>query len=788
MVNGLQTSDPRGTGKPDPLRRWRVAGVAATAVIVLAVPLHLAVRASRGPRTTAPAEARYVGSERCKACHQKPYDLWKGSHHARAMQAARDDTVLGDFGGATFQHRGKTWRFFRQGERFMVHAEGPDGAMHDYEVAYAFGLEPLQQYLIAFPGGRLQTLSMAWDTRAKRWFYVNPGPAAPPGDWLHWTRPGQSWNAMCSDCHSTAVRKRYDPEKDEYQTTWSEIMVGCEACHGPGSRHVAWAEQPAMGRPQVENAALVTRTARLAGPELVGLCAPCHARRAQLADQGVPGGELLDRYLPVLLAPGVFHPDGQILDEDFEWHAFTQSKMYANGVRCSDCHDVHSGKHQKEGNELCTRCHRRDTYDAASHHFHKQVWRGKPSAGVLCVSCHMPGQSFMVVHFRRDHSMRVPRPDLTAAIGVPNACSAAGCHADRPAAWVQAKYDGWYGKKRKPHYGTILAAGRALAPEAEADLIQLGQDQLRPVVARATAVDLLASYPGPGARAAVERALGDPEPLLRVTAVRRLHVEDPGTLARLLGPLLQDPVRAVRAEAAARLAGTPAQRLTEAQRKAQAAALDEYVEGQRYMSDLPSGPYDLGNLYAALGRPADAERQYRRALEIDDQLYMAKANLAMLLAAGGRLEEAEKLLREAHALHPTGAAISFDLGLLLAEVGKRDEAEKMLRASLAADPRMAPAAFNLAVLIGERRPAEAVRLARMAAALRPDEPRYAWTLAFFQARATDLRGAAETLEALLRTHPEHRDAYALLAEVYARQGRSADAEAVMRRRPPSPAR
>jgi len=788
MVKPTQTSATGGSGERDPLRRWRAVGVAATAAIVLAVPLYLVVKVARGPRTAPAAEAQYVGSERCKACHQKAYDGWKGSNHAKAMQAARDGTVLGDFGGATFQHRGKTWRFFRQGGRFMVHAEGPDGAMRDYEVAYTFGVDPLQQYLVVFPGGRLQALSAAWDTRAKRWFYVYPGPDAPPGDWLHWTRPGQNWNTMCSDCHSTAVRKRYDPEKDDYQTTWSEISVGCEACHGPGSTHVAWADQPAMGRPQVENAALVTRTSKLAGPELVGLCAPCHARRAQFADQGAPGGEFLDRYLPALLSPGTFHPDGQILDEDFEWHSFTQSKMYASGVRCSDCHDVHSGKRHKEGNELCTRCHRADTYNAPSHHFHKPEWKGKPSAGVLCVSCHMPGKNFMVVHFRRDHSMRVPRPDLTASLGVPNACSAGGCHADKPAAWVQAKFDGWYGKKRKPHYGTILAAGRASAPEGEAELIQLSQDPLRPVAARASAVDLLASYPGPAARAAVEKALADPEPLVRATAVQRFPVEDPGTLARLLGPLLQDQVRWVRAEAAARLAGPPALRLTEAQRKVHATALEEYVEGQRYMADLPSGPYNLGNLYAALGRKADAERQFRRALEIDDQLYMAKANLAMLLATDGRLEEAEKLLREAHALQPRQAGISFNLGLLLAEEGKRDEAAEMLQAALAADPRMASAAFNLAVLLGEKRLNESIPLARKAASLRPEVPRYAYTLAFFLARSGDLRGAAETLEALLREHPEHAEAYGLLAEVYARQGRRADADAVIRRRPPSPSR
>jgi Flp pilus assembly protein TadD len=182
-----------------------------------------------------------------------------------------------------------------------------------------------------------------------------------------------------------------------------------------------------------------------------------------------------------------------------------------------------------------------------------------------------------------------------------------------------------------------------------------------------------------------------------------------------------------------------------------------------------------------VGRTADAERQYRRALAIDDQLFMSRVNLAMLLATSGRSDEAERLLREAHAQRPSDAGISFDLGLLLAERGDRDGAEEMLRAALRADPRLAPAAFNLAVLVGERDAAQAVSLARTAAKLTPGEPRYAWTLAFYLARTGELRGAANTLEALLAAHPDHGDAVALLAEVYERLGRTSDA-AVLRRR------
>ena len=765
----------------DPLQRWRLVGLGATVAIVLSAPLYLAVRSLRGPRITGPPEALYVGSERCAPCHKAAYDKWKGSHHELAMQAARDGTVLGDFNDTTFALRGKTWRFFRRGEKFMVLAEGPDDALHEYEVPYAFGIDPLQQYLIAFPGGRLQCLSVAWDTRSKRWFFLYPGKDIPPTDWLHWTRQAQNWNTMCADCHSTAVRKRYDVPTDTFHTTWSEIMVGCESCHGPGSRHAAWADQPAMARPQVENFALLTRTSHLSNREVVDLCAPCHARRAQIADQGLPGTPLLDRYLPVLLAPGTFWPDGQILDEDYEYHSFIQSKMYANNVSCRDCHDVHKAKRYKDGNELCTRCHRADTYDTETHHFHKKIYKGAPSAGALCTSCHMPGQYYMVVHFRLDHSMRVPRPDLSASIGTPNACSAAGCHADKSVAWAVEKYDTWYGKKRKPHYGTVLAAGREGRPAAGLELVQLAQDQLRPAIARATALELLSRYPGEESTTTLEKALADDDALIRHTAATQLRPADPARLAKALVPHLKDPVRAVCAEAAARLAEIPAQLLTEAQRKTQTGALEEYVAIQLYTSDMPSGPYNLANLEATQGRFPEAEKHYRRAIEIDDQFFLAKTNLALLLNQLGRNTEAETLLREAVAAQPNNAGAAFNLGLLLAEEGKTAEAERALRAALKADPTLAAAAYNLAVLVAPRRPAEAVELSRKAAEARPDETRYAWTLAYFQDRAGDRPGAARTLEELLRRYPGNGDAALLLSDVLGREGKRAEAEAVLRR-------
>ncbi len=763
------------------MRRWEVVGVLATLAIVLAVPLRLGVVAARGPRQPARPVALYVGSEACRSCHQAAYDKWRRSHHGLAMAPAREDTVLANFDDATFTEQGKTTRFHRKDGKYFVRTEGPDGRPGDFEVAYTFGWFPLQQYLIPFPGGRLQSLSIAWDVPQKRWFSLYPGQGIPPTDWLHWTRPAQNWNVMCSECHSTGVRKRYDPERDTYQTTWSEISVGCEACHGPGSLHAEWAKKPAMGRPPVANAALTVKTSGLSNRDLVNLCAPCHARRSELRDLDRPGGEPLDLFLPVLLAPGVFYPDGQILEEDYEYHSFLQSKMYANGVKCSDCHDVHSAKRHKEGNDLCLRCHRADTYDTPAHHFHKKVYQGRPSEGASCIACHMPGRNYMVVHFRRDHSLRVPRPDLSAQIGTPNACSQSGCHADKPLRWAVEAYNKWYGAKRKPHYGTVLAAARERKPEARGDLLELAADRLRPAIVRATALDLLWVYPGEDGARLLQRALGDEDPLIRRTAAHHIRFADPKQLVRVLAPLLKDPVLAVRTEAVSRLAEVPQGLLSEAQVREFGAALEDYRKVLAYTADMPSGRYNWAILEQNLGRPDLAEKQYRRALAIDDQFYLAQVNLALLLNGQGKNAEAERLLQEALRLNPRNAGVAFNLGLLLGEEGKTAEAEAALRTALKADPAMAPAAYNLAVLVASRNGAEAVELSRRAAELRPEEPRYAYTLAFYQRQRGDAAGAARTLEQLLQRHPAYGEAYLLLGDLYAGSGKVQEARQLFAR-------
>jgi predicted CXXCH cytochrome family protein len=343
----------------------------------------------------------FVGSQACAGCHADATKAWTGSQHARAMQEATEQNVLGDFADRRFEHRGSSAVFSRRDGKFFVRTDGPDGKAADFEIRYTFGVEPLQQYLIELPGGRLQALTVAWDIAGKRWFSLYPNETVPAHDELHWTRRQQNWNFMCADCHSTNLRKNYDAATDTFATAWSEIHVGCESCHGPGSNHVVWAAKP-DGDPRKGLTVILderagvrwamdaktgnsTRSKLRDADKEIEVCAQCHARRAQIAEGYHAGKPLLDHYVPTLLVEHAYHADGQQRDEVYNWGSFLQSKMYRQGVTCSDCHDPHSGHLKAAGNALCAQCHSPEKYAAKTHHFH-----AAGSEGAHCVNCHMP--------------------------------------------------------------------------------------------------------------------------------------------------------------------------------------------------------------------------------------------------------------------------------------------------------------------------------------------------------------------------------------------------------------
>jgi tetratricopeptide (TPR) repeat protein len=696
---------------------------------------------SPGPAPTVTAD--YVGRASCAECHAEATEAWTGSHHDLAMQEATPATVLGDFDGARMEHFGVVSTFRRDGERFLVTTDGPDGSMTEYEVAYVFGVFPLQQYLAAFPGGRYQVLPTCWDARpeaegGQRWFHLYPDHPVPAGDVLHWTGPNQNWNHVCAECHSTDLRKGYDEANDTFTTTWSELDVSCEACHGPGSAHAAWAEGRGEGplRPGEDPRLLVdtgdgpgnwvfdegATTARreppLAAPGEVEVCARCHSRRSQIAEFE-PGQPFLDTHRPALLEEGLYHADGQILDEVYVWGSFAQSRMYAAGVRCSDCHDPHGLDPWSSGDAVCLRCHSPAPYQSREHHFHDPL-----QEGASCVECHMPETTYMVVDPRRDHSIRVPRPDLSLTTGAPNACSR--CHEKEGPAWAAAKMDEWYGSDwRRPHPATAIHAARQGAAEAPALLAELARDPERPAIIRATAVSLLRRAADADSLAVVQEAASDPEPLLRLAALLALADAELQVTASLAFPLLEDPVRAVRIEAARLTASLPAGQLPEHWRGVWDRAQEEYRASLTVDADRAGARLNRALLHLAQRREDLAEREYRAGLRLDPAHVGCAVNLADLLREQERDAEGEAVLRSLLERVPDAAAAHHALGLLLVREGRKEEALRALQASVDHAPDEARYRYLLAVALEDLgRREDALREARVGAARHPGDPSF----------------------------------------------------------------
>ena len=658
------------------------------------------------PRVQPPAT--FVGGGACATCHAAESKAWRGSHHQLAMQPATDSTVLGDFRDVAFTDGAVVSRFFRRDRAFMVRTDGPDGRLADFEIKYTFGVHPLQQYLVELPGGRMQALGIAWDSRpgpegGQRWFHLHPGERVTHDDELHWTRAAQNWNLQCAACHSTDLRKRYDPATKTYHTSWSDVSVSCESCHGPGSRHVEWARAgrtPTAGDAAVMGLLVslderqgvtwardpVTNLPRRSRPRTtdteIEACARCHSSRTRMFDDDPPGSPLLASHLPALLVSGSYRADGQLEGEVYEYGSFLQSRMYHEGVTCSDCHDPHRSSLRAEGNGLCLQCHDAARYDGVQHHHHAN---GSPAA--QCVTCHMPAKTFMVVHVRRDHSLRVPRPDLADSLGTPDVC--ASCHVGKAPGWALERMRTWYGHGPEgfQRFAGALAASRHGAVDARARMLALAADRSQPAIARATAVGALGAWPDPGSLSAIRDALAEPDPLVRLGGVLAAGDMPREARVNLLAATLSDSVRVLRALAGGALAGVAGDAFAAEGRAALQRAKAEYVAAETENSDQPFGLVNLGNFRLAEGDVAGAERAFRDAIEIDPDWTPASANLADLLRATNRDDEGETVLRAGLARQPKAAALHYALGLWLVRQQRREAAlpELARAASLAPD-------------------------------------------------------------------------------------------------------
>lgn len=625
--------------------------------------IHSALSASRKKKEEI-AEQKYVGDSTCKSCHMAEYKKWLTSDHFKALQLPNDSSIVGNFNNTDFVADGVHSSFFKKDGKFMIRTKEGNEKPQDYEVAYAFGYYPLQQYLVKFPGGKLQSTRLSWDSKNKKWFHQYAGNKIDPNDWLHWTKNAQNWNTMCAECHSTNLQKKYDIATDTYHTTFDVMNVSCESCHGPGKRHIDYVSKKDYTQgTKVAGSFLKTVTAQQLQ---INACTPCHAVKSGISEDKLNTSELLDDYIPVVPNKENFYADGQIKDEVYIYASFLQSKMFHRGVTCTNCHDPHSGKRLFDGNKLCTQCHQQK-YDSPAHHFHEAN-----TAGASCVSCHMPGKVYMGNDYRHDHSLRIPRPDQSVAYNTPNACI--GCHNNKTNQWAANTIKKWYGPTRKYHFSDDLLPGSENKPGRETHLIKLLGDTAVPSIIKATAANYLGQVNNSGSLKALLQSLASTDAQIRYEALRSLQNFPSEYWIEVASPLLNDKVRAVRIAAADLLVNIPDVNLPAkyiAERKSAQAQLEKYL---LYQADFAHGNIGIAQYYERTGNLPESEKFYKRAIQKDTFANLARINLAIVYSEQHKNSEAIHTLLSATKIDPVNPEIYYRLALLYTELKDQKQA------------------------------------------------------------------------------------------------------------------
>ena len=653
------------------------------------------------------AAPEYLGAKVCKGCHAIQYEEWQQSDHSKAMAIATVDNVLGNFSDITVNFHGIKSRLYREKERFLIDTADKQGSTSTFEIKYTFGFYPLQQYLVELDDGFIQVLNIAWDSRTakqggQRWFHLQPDENITPEHPFFWNRHFQNWNSRCADCHSTNVTKNYSAYLHSYKTTWSEINVACEACHGPGSEHVSMASnnkftEPGKGFPfNLERTPswsftvgdAIANPKGLKTPTHINMCGRCHSRRSQLVEKAA-GQDLDDTAALQLLNSESYFPDGQIRDEVFVLGSFLQSKMHAAGVTCSNCHNAHTGKVRIEGNGLCSQCHLAEVYDTPEHHHHK-----KNTNGAACVNCHMPERTYMQVDPRRDHKFGVPRPDLSLALGVPNACT--DCHQqgeglgshqknksgkEKDNIWALKSLVDWGVKFEDKHWSSLnhrIQQGDILATRPLTQAVMKGD---LPDVISAGLLQQLESTPSRVSVETAVKSLKHNSPIVRKAAVRALKAISPAMRWQLLSPYMDDPSLSVRVEIADALVDTYNDLSIDLQVKL-GALIDEYRASLMVSAGSPATQATLANLEARLGNNEAAEKALLQALRIEPGYVPALLNLADYYRASGREAEVEPLLKRALKVAPDSGAAHHGYGLFLVRQQNYDAALPYFEAAI----------------------------------------------------------------------------------------------------------
>ncbi len=627
-----------------------------------------------------------ISNQQCISCHQQSQHNWQKSDHAKAMAIADKSSVLGNFNNVVAEHYGQKAHFFIKDNQYQV-TISYDEKVDTYPIKYTFGHFPLQQYLVETKKGSLQVLPFAWDSRTKtnggqRWYHNYSHEEIKPEDRLHWRQPLQNWNGMCADCHSDGLKRNYDSGKNQFDTTFDNINVGCLSCHGDMSAHANTSTLNKSNKRNVANDITSTKhptgqwlrttadkTAKWQGEKrdnsFMDNCFACHSLRAPLNDGISPNKPFLDQFTPQLPSAPNYHADGQIKEEVYVYGSFLQSKMYGKGVNCLDCHDKHTMKLKAEGNGLCLQCHGGEVYNVKSHHQHEEA-----STGAQCVNCHMPTNRYMGVDDRRDHSFKIPRPDLSAQFATPNACTQ--CHQDQSNEWASDKLEKWHGKPKKilssKQFLMALNSGQAINLE---DHLSIIADTELAVISRASALQMLSFTTQMITTEILKPYLTHQEDLIRLSAASSAALLTPTERVLHLSPLLTDKFKAIRVAAARGLVtSTVAAKHQQAFDK----AFSELLGSNDVNSWRGEGRANQALLALEKSELTKAEQALKAVIDIEPYYDIGYINLADLYRTQQRPAQVASVLSKGMRNLPRAGGLKYAYALHLVRTQQHDKA------------------------------------------------------------------------------------------------------------------
>jgi tetratricopeptide (TPR) repeat protein len=725
---------------------------------------------------------QWAGSRSCRECHEKFYELWSTSFHGLAMQpytAALAKTSLTPQKAEIIAGK---YRFLADlGQGAVI--ERTSRGTNSYPITQAMGGKNVFYFLTPLDRGWLQVLPVAYDVRRQEWFDTTASAMRHLGDRrdevLYWKERPLTFNTSCFGCHVSQLAKNYDFKSDSYHTTWAEPGINCETCHGPSAEHAQIFRGLPKDHADTADLKLVS-VKKLSIEQRNEMCAPCHAKMSPVTMNFAPGDRYFDHFDLAAFENADFYPDGRDLGENYTYTQWRLSPCAKSGrLDCIHCH-TSSGRYRfkdaAKANEACLPCHEDKVKNAPAHTHHQA-----DTAGNQCVGCHMPMTEFARMK-RSDHSMRPPAPAATLLYHSPNACNL--CHTNKDAAWSDKLVREW---RKRDYQKLVLERARLIDAARKGDWQKL-PDILaylaapdREEIQTVSLVRLLENCPADGKWPALRKLMADPSPLVRASLPEALGQRLDQPNAEVLVKATRDDYRLVRVRAASALAAVPEESLPEDSRAQVRAAMAEAIASMNARPDDMPSHYNLGNFHMSRQDFSRAAAEFETANRLQPDALPPYVNAALAYNALGQNDRAEASLRRALRLDPTNAAANLNLGMLLAEMEKMSEAEPAFRAAFKADPQSAQAAYNLGILMSKEHPDEAITWCERAATLRPHEPKYAYTLAFFQKQQGSTNQAIRTLEQLIAQAPPHAESYALLAQIYGEQHKLADALAVCRR-------